>query len=127
MTKKLRTIVAALLVSAGLGAAVAAPVAYAAPADEVQKGINLAGGGSGSTDAGDIISLIVKVLMFIIGAISVIMIIVGGIRYTISQGDSSKLTTAKNTIMYAIIGIVVAVLAFAVVNFVLQGLVPNGG
>lgn len=121
MTKKLRTIVAALLVSAGLGVAVAAPVAYATPAEEVQKGINLAGGGgSTATDAGDIISLIVKVLMFIIGAISVIMIIVGGIRYTISQGDSSKLTTAKNTIMYAIVGLLVAIFAFAIVDFIVD-------
>ena len=125
MTKKLRTIVAALLVSAGLGAAVAAPVAYAAPADEVQKGINLAGGGSGSTDAGDIISLIVKVLMFIIGAISVIMIIVGGIRYTISQGDSSAVTSAKNTILYSIIGLVVAILAYAAVKFVVGSFAAN--
>ena len=125
MTKKLRTIVAALLVSAGLGVAVAAPVAYAAPADEVQKGINLAGGGSGSTDAGDIISLIVKVLMFIIGAISVIMIIVGGIRYTISQGDSSAVTSAKNTILYSIIGLVVAILAYAAVKFVVGSFAAN--
>lgn len=62
---------------------------------------------------------ITNVLLFIIGAISVIMLIIGGIRYTISGGDSAAVTSAKNTILYAIVGIVVALLAYAVVNFVL--------
>ncbi|MNI84677.1 hypothetical protein D3C73_1416030 [compost metagenome] len=51
------------------------------------------------------------------------MLIIGGIRYTISGGDSSAVTSAKNTIMYAIVGIIVAVLAFAIVNFVLTSLI----
>ena len=57
--------------------------------------------------------------LFLIGAISVLMLIYGGIRYTISGGDSKAVTDAKNTILYAIIGIVVALLAFAIVNYVL--------
>lgn len=63
---------------------------------------------------------ITNVLLFLIGAISVIMLIIGGIRYTLSGGDSSAVTAAKNTILYAIVGIIVAVLAFAIVNFVLD-------
>jgi multisubunit Na+/H+ antiporter MnhB subunit len=59
------------------------------------------------------------VLLFIIGAISVIMLIIGGIRYVVSGGDSSAVTSAKNTILYAIVGIIVALLAYALVNFVL--------
>jgi hypothetical protein len=51
------------------------------------------------------------------------MLIYGGIRYTISGGDSSSVTAAKNTIMYAVIGIVVALLAYAIVNFVLKTLI----
>ncbi len=62
---------------------------------------------------------ITNVLLFVIGAVSVIMLVVGGIRYTISAGDSTAVTGAKNTIMYAIVGIVVALLAYAVVNFVI--------
>ncbi|MES2876059.1 MAG: pilin [Patescibacteria group bacterium] len=62
---------------------------------------------------------ITNVLLFLIGAVSVIMLIIGGIRYTVSGGDSTAVTGAKNTILYAIVGIVVALLAFAVVNFVL--------
>ncbi len=67
---------------------------------------------------------ITNVMLFVIGAISVIMLVVGGIRYTTSAGDSAAVTGAKNTIMYAIVGIVVALLAFAVVNFVIGAFVP---
>ena len=47
------------------------------------------------------------------------MLIIGGVRYTVSQGDSAAVTSAKNTILYAIIGLIVAILAYAVVNFVI--------
>jgi multisubunit Na+/H+ antiporter MnhB subunit len=75
---------------------------------------SFSGGGDGS-----IFQTVTNVLLFIIGAVSVIMLIIGGIRYTISQGDSAAVTSAKNTILYAIIGIVVAILAYAAVNFVI--------
>ena len=68
---------------------------------------------------GGIFQTVTNVLLFIIGAISVIMLIIGGIRYTVSGGDSAAVTSAKNTILYAIVGIIVALLAYAVVNFVL--------
>lgn len=67
-----------------------------------------------------IFKTITDVLLFIIGAISVIMLIIGGIRYTVSNGDSAAVTSAKNTILYAVIGIVVAILAYALVNFVVS-------
>jgi hypothetical protein len=75
--------------------------------------------------ADSIFTTIVNVLLFVIGAISVIMLIIGGIRYTISGGDSGNVTAAKNTIMYAIIGLVVAFLAFAIVNWVLGAITPQ--
>lgn len=67
-----------------------------------------------------IFQTVTDVLLFVIGAISVIMLIIGGIRYTVSGGDSSAVTSAKNTILYAIVGIVVAILAYAVVHFVIS-------
>jgi hypothetical protein len=73
---------------------------------------------------GSIFTTIVNVMLFIIGAISVIMLIIGGIRYTVSGGDSGAVTAAKNTIMYALIGLVVAFLAFAIVNWVLGAITP---
>ena len=68
---------------------------------------------------------IVNIMLFIVGAVAVIMLIIGGVRYVVSGGDQNAVTGAKNTILYAIIGIVVAVLAFAVVNFVVTGLAPT--
>lgn len=60
-----------------------------------------------------------NIALYAVGAISVIMLIWGGLRYITSGGDSKKITDAKNTILYAIIGLVIAVLAFAIINFVL--------
>ena len=48
-----------------------------------------------------------------------IMLIIGGIKYVVSGGDAKKVTDAKNTVLYAIIGLVIAFLAFAIVNFVI--------
>ncbi|MEO5949249.1 MAG: pilin [Candidatus Saccharimonas sp.] len=72
-----------------------------------------------------IFQTITNVLLFIIGAVSVVMLIIGGIRYTISQGDSTAITGAKNTILYSIVGLVVAILAYAAVNFVIGNFVPK--
>ena len=65
-----------------------------------------------------VFKVVVNVLLFIVGAISVIMLIFGGIRYTTSGGDQGSVTSAKNTVMYAVIGIIVSILAYAIVNFV---------
>lgn len=62
---------------------------------------------------------VTNVLLFIIGAVAVIMLIIGGIRYVVSGGDSSAVTSAKNTILYAVVGIIVALLGYALVNFVI--------
>lgn len=61
---------------------------------------------------------IVNTLMLLLGAISTIMIIIGGFRYVTSNGDSNQIAAAKNTILYAVIGLVVAILASVTVNFV---------
>lgn len=74
------------------------------------------------SSADDLITTIINMLLYIIGAVSVIMIIYGGFKYVTSGGDSSGVTSAKNTILYAIIGLIVAVLAYIVVNFVLKQL-----
>lgn len=72
---------------------------------------------------GGVFQTITNAALYLIGAISVIMLIYGGIRYTISGGDSKGVEAAKNTILYAIVGIIVAVLAYAIVNFVLTTLI----
>ena len=93
-------------------------------ANSIQAGVNCASNGNTTTLFGDgsIFNNIVNTLLFVIGAASVIMLIVGGIRYTTSNGAAAQVTAAKNTIMYALVGLVIAFLAFAIVNWVLKGL-----
>ena len=74
-----------------------------------------------------IVAFIINVFSWIIGAVSVIMIIYGGFRYITSGGDSNGVTAAKNTILYAIIGLVIVALAQIIVNFVLDKTTNIGG
>lgn len=71
-----------------------------------------------TTQPADLAKIIIDTLLFIVGAIAVVMIIIGGIIYATSAGDSGKVTQGKNTVLYAVIGLVVAILAFAIVNWV---------
>jgi len=112
-----------------LGLSVFAPVAGAAcnPSDlSISGGADCAQGNSQPAElfGGDnsIFRRITNILLFLVGAISVIMLIIGGIRYVISGGDQNQVTSAKNTILYAIVGIVVAFLAYSAVSFVTQQL-----
>lgn len=75
-------------------------------------------GGEAATNT--FIQDLISLLLFAIGIISVIVIIVGGIRYTTSNGDSNKVTQAKNTILYAVIGLVIALLSYAIVIFIVN-------
>ena len=63
---------------------------------------------------------IINILLFVLGTAAVIAIIVAGITYATANGDASKTKQAKDTIMYAVIGLVVALLAWAIVSFVLK-------
>ena len=65
---------------------------------------------------------IINVVIGVIGFIAVIVIILGGVQYTTSAGESAKVKKAKDTIMYGIIGLIVALLAYSIVNFVLSNL-----
>lgn len=97
--------------------------AYAQSAgDQILGGAGQAAGTADPDDPklniGNVFTKVVNVILYVLGAIAVIMIVIGGIRYTTSGGDSSSTTAAKNTILYAVIGLIVAILAFAIVNFV---------
>ena len=126
--KKIIKQLAAVAVVPVVGAAIGLNSATAgAQVDEINKGIDAIGGSSSTATlhVDDIVLAVVNWLLFAVGVISVVMLIVGGIKYATSAGDSNKVTSAKNTIMYAIIGLAVAVLAFAIVGFVTNTL--NGG
>jgi hypothetical protein len=72
--------------------------------------------------AGGIWNRILETFTFIIGAVSVLMIIIGGIRYVTSNGEQNQITGAKNTIIYSLVGLVVAMLAYSIVHFVLTNI-----
>jgi hypothetical protein len=106
-----------------LGIGLVATPAYAActtSAECVKAGVTASGGKSSKTDVPGLIQTVVNVLLFLLGAIAVIMIVIGGIKYTTSNGDSSAVTSAKNTILYAVVGLIVALMAYAIVNFVID-------
>jgi len=69
-----------------------------------------------------IFTQITNTILYAVGIISILMLIYGGLRYVISGGDSKKVTDAKNTILYAIIGLIVAILSFAIVNFIINAI-----
>lgn len=61
---------------------------------------------------------VVNTLLAVVGVLAVVMIIVGGLKYITSGGDAAKLTSAKNTILYSVIGLVVAIFAYAIVSWI---------
>ncbi len=71
-----------------------------------------------SNTAQPLITKVINTLVFLVGLVSVVMVIIGGIMYTLSAGNASNVTRAKNTITYALVGLAVAFLAYALVNWV---------
>ena len=65
---------------------------------------------------------VTNTILYIVGIIAVIMLVIGGIKYVVSGGDAKKVTDAKNTVLYAIIGLIIAFLSYAIVNFVITAL-----
>ena len=133
MNKTIKTAIAGLLAvpALALGLTLFSPVtanvsaASCADANSVAAGVDCASGSGSQAQlfgAGGIFTTIINTLLYVIGALSVVMLIVGGIRYTVSNGTAAQVTAAKNTIMYALVGLVIAFLAYAIVNWVLGSL-----
>ena len=85
--------------------------------EQTKKAADNAGTGSTASAA---IGVILNSAYIIIGIVSVVYIIIGGINYSTSQGDPAKTKKAKDTILYSIIGLIVAILAFAITTFILN-------
>lgn len=107
-------------------AATPSPTPPATSKDSVCQGVGLVSGSTTCDSAGsdkavsDIIKLAINVLSTVVGVAAVIMIIVGGFKYVTSSGDANNIGSAKNTILYAVVGLVVVALAQAIVKFVLS-------
>jgi len=121
--KKIKLFIAAFMVTA-FGAFTLAPVASVSALDPLgdvcKSNPNSEVCQSKPDDATNLIGTLVNVLLFVVGALATIMIIVGGILYVISNGDSAKIARAKNTITYSVVGLVVAFVAYAIINWVVQ-------
>ena len=126
------------LAAVGVGlslALVAAPMASslfnqpgyvsASAAEEIKKGYEQAGGTEGDS-LPNIVGTVINTMLFIVGVLAVAMIIYSGIRYITAHGDKGQVESAKNTLIYSIVGLVVAIVAYAIVNWVI-GLFDGGG
>jgi len=125
--KRLLVLTAALVATLGVG--ILGIVAQASAVGTISDGATSARGAQQPLNLfgnSGVFSEISSVLLFIVGAIAVIMIVIGGLRYVISGGDASQVQAAKNTILYSLVGIIIAILAYAAVNFVINSFVPSG-
>jgi uncharacterized membrane protein len=111
---------AAAAVTLMAGRAMAAESELTNPAQAGAEAAKGAGMPSELVGVNGVFTKITNTVLYAVGIISVIMLIYGGLRYVISGGDSKKVTDAKNTIMYAIIGLIISILAYAIVNFVIN-------
>lgn len=116
-----------LLTSLIAGFMLMAPAtALAQSKNEVCQGIGLATGSTGcATPAGtpsvnSTVKSAINILSFIVGVISVVMVIIGGLKFITSSGDAANVSSARNTIIYAVVGLVVVALAQVIVRFVLD-------
>lgn len=107
------------------GALLPSQDAYADAKSQVESGLNNVSGASTGDDLPGIASKVVNVMLFIVGILAVIMIIFSGIRYITAHGDKGQVESAKNTLIYSIVGLVVAIIAYAIVSWV-TGLFSSG-
>ncbi len=139
MIQKIKNIaMAALLPLVFMAPLALAPAASAACSTDISnnisKGINAATGNetsncdtapNGGNDVKNLAAKIVNLLSVLVGIIAVIMIIIGGFRYITSGGSNDKVAGAKNTLIYAIVGLIIVALAQFIVHFVLANVTPN--
>jgi hypothetical protein len=129
--KRKRTITVIMLSAAfaALVSLLSTPAAYAAQNLTISQGASSARGVDQATDlfgSAGIFTTVSNVMLFVVGAISVIMVVIGGLRYVISGGNSGNVTAAKNTILYAIVGLIISIMAYAIINFVISSFIPGG-
>jgi hypothetical protein len=68
----------------------------------------------------NLVSAVIKILSYIVGIAAVIMVMIGGFKYITANGDSGAMASARSTIIYALIGLVIAALAQVLVHFVIK-------
>ena len=104
------------------------PSAYAQTKEDVCEGVEIATGAGCDASASQqaetavnrTVATVVNLLSSIVGVVAVIMIMFGGFKYITAGGDSSKISSAQQTIIYAVVGLVIVALAQIIVRFVLR-------
>lgn len=86
------------------------------------NGINQVGGDSSRNDLLSLINNVINALLFVVGIAAVIIMVVSGLRFVTSEGDAQAANKARNTAVYAAIGLAVSVLSYAIINFILDQL-----
>lgn len=118
------------IITAGAGAATLGLVytqnAFANGLSNVQSGVTKTETEAGGLTMQQVINTVISTMLFIVGLLAVIMLIYGGIRYVTSHGDKAQVTAAKETIMYAVVGLVVAIAAFAVIHWITNDVFKGG-
>ena len=122
MKKKLAYIISMIALATAFMLPVSAAPVNVFPGGACQGNNTVCGNAGSSNPLFGTIKNVINLLLYATGIIAVIMIIIGGISYVISGGDQANITKAKNTILYAVVGLVVAIMSFAIVNFVVARL-----
>lgn len=115
----------AILIGLAVGAVMLSPApdVLASSTTDVCEGVNAAAGGTDCTDGGDldnIVTVFLNLFSVIIGIVAVVMIMVSGFKYITANGDSGSINSAKSTLIYAIIGLIIVALAQFIARFVLD-------
>ena len=78
-------------------------------------------GSAGTTTVQSIVGSVLEAIFLVAGIIAVVVIIIGGVLYMTAQGDPGKITKGKNCVIGGVIGLVICLLAFAIVTFAING------
>jgi hypothetical protein len=119
---KMKQVIVALALVLGIGVVSLAPTSnvaainvFKACSSNSATDVCKASGDSAAT----MIQTVIKIALTVLGMISILMIVIGGVRYTLSTGDSTAVKNAKDTVLYSVVGLVVAIMSYAIVHFVI--------
>lgn len=121
--KYIKQLILSLALLAGVGVTSLAPVASVSAVEVFDQCEDLQANAvcDGQNDsATNMIQTVINTALLVLGMVAVIVIIVGGIRYSTSGGNSTHVKEAKDTIIYAVVGLVVAIISYSIVNFVID-------
>jgi len=91
----------------------------AAGVDKMKEGTRMIGDNSSGGDLNNLISKVTSAIFLVLGIVAVFVIILGGFTMMTSTGDANKVKKGKDTILWGVIGLIITILAAAIVNWVL--------